>query len=290
MSERPAFTLIELLVVVAIVGVLVGLLLPAINAARELARQTQCANNLAQLGLALRSYAATHDVYPPGVVNDSGPIQNTPTRYHFGWITQILPFVGHKNLARRFDPGVSLYHPANLTARQYLVDALACPNDAGLAGPRSAGTGALTSYAACHHHIEAPIDTDNTGVFFLNSKVCDDDIVDGLACTIFVGEKLNNTADLGWASGTRATLRNTDALLNPVIAARLAVLPAPGATGQAGARLTLFVGGFDCLHPTGANFLFGDGSVRQIEHRIDRHVYQCLGHRADGELISPEQF
>ena len=74
MSRRRAFTLIELLIVVGIIAVLIALLLPAIQAAREQARRAQCINNLLQLGIAMGNYASTHSVLPPGVVNDKGPI------------------------------------------------------------------------------------------------------------------------------------------------------------------------------------------------------------------------
>ena len=74
MRRRRAFTLIELLIVVGIIAVLIALLLPAIQSAREQARRAQCINNLLQLGIAMGNYASTHSVLPPGVVNDKGPI------------------------------------------------------------------------------------------------------------------------------------------------------------------------------------------------------------------------
>src|SRR5271168_763313 len=103
MSRRPGFTLIELLTVVAIIAVLITLLLPAVQSAREAARRTQCHNNLLQLGIAVGNYASTHEVLPPGVVNEKRPIQNIPQGYQFGWTVQILPFLEQGNLYRRFD-------------------------------------------------------------------------------------------------------------------------------------------------------------------------------------------
>src|SRR5829696_3130788 len=99
-SGREGFTLIELLVVIAIIGVLIALLLPAVQAAREAARRSQCVNNLMQLGLALHNYESAHEVLPPGVVNPTGPIQNTPHGYHFSWLTQILPYIEQTNVHR----------------------------------------------------------------------------------------------------------------------------------------------------------------------------------------------
>jgi prepilin-type N-terminal cleavage/methylation domain-containing protein len=78
MSRPRAFTLLELMFVVGIIGVLISLLLPAIQSAREQARRAQCSNNLAQLGIAMGNYASTHSVLPPGVVNDKGPSERLP--------------------------------------------------------------------------------------------------------------------------------------------------------------------------------------------------------------------
>src|SRR3954447_26628499 len=80
-NSRSAFTVIELLVVIAVIAILLGILLPAIQSSRELARRTQCTKNLMQLGTALSSYASTHGVLPPGVVDDRGPITNVPAGY-----------------------------------------------------------------------------------------------------------------------------------------------------------------------------------------------------------------
>ena len=132
-----------------------------------------------------------------------------------------------------------------------------------------------SSYAGCHHDVEAPIDVDNHGVFFLNSRVSHDGLTDGSAFTIFVGEKRNQAWDAGgWMSGTRATLRNTGTPIN--------------ATGHG--RPPDFVGGFGSHHLQGANFAFGDGSVRFLSERINPAVYRLLGHRDDGEPINENAF
>ncbi len=131
----------------------------------------------------------------------------------------------------------------------------------------------MSSYAGCHHDVEAPIDVKNHGVFFLNSRITRDDITDGTSFTIFFGEKKIQDDDLGWLSGTRATLRNTGAAINATA----------GSQGD-------LVGGFGSYHPGGGNFAFGDGRVRFISERIDPGVYRRLGHRSDGDLIGGDAF
>ena len=225
--RRSGFTMIELMVVVAIIAVLISLLLPAVQAAREAARRTQCGNNLIQLGIALESYEASHQVLPPGVINPTGPIVETPSSYHFNWITQILPHFEQGNVYNHLDFQVGIYQTNNLTARSVFLNALVCPSESrgrnsfqgfGAAPSQSPFSGipdpALTSYAACHNDVEAPIDVKNTGVFFLNSHVRFDEIEDGLSHTIFIGEKRPPGDELGWASGTRSTLRNTGTPIN----------------------------------------------------------------------------
>src|ERR1700735_1853207 len=94
--RRPGFTLIELLVVIAIIAVLIALLLPAVQAAREAAPGMQCVNNLMNIGIALQNYESSYELLPPGVINDTGPIQNAPSGYHAGWMLQLLPFLEQK--------------------------------------------------------------------------------------------------------------------------------------------------------------------------------------------------
>src|SRR5262245_61553014 len=101
--RRVAFTLIELITVIGIIAVLIALLLPAIQSSRETARRIQCTKNLMQIGVALGNYASVHRVFPPGVVNEKGPISNLPDGYHFGWAVQILPQLEKAAHFRAFD-------------------------------------------------------------------------------------------------------------------------------------------------------------------------------------------
>jgi prepilin-type processing-associated H-X9-DG protein len=211
------------------------------------------------------------------------------------------------------------------------IGVLICPSEI-----NSPSNPPASNYAAVHHDVEAPIDVNNNGVFFLNSRIRRDEITDGLAHTLFIGERIvEPNPDLGWMSGTRSTLRNTGAALNsnlrvvtpwaapvpvgegaePTVQQRSAAAaesepkqegaenpPQPevsdakvtttesqstggGATGDP----TLVVGGFASYHATGANFAFGDGSVRFIPETINLQILQQLAHRADGKL-SPKDY
>ena len=103
------------------------------------------------------------------------------------------------------DFSVGAYDAKNEPVRQMVLDVFICPSYAGAESP-------ISCYAACHHDVEAPIDADNHGVFFLNSHIAYDDLHDGAGYTLFFGEKLTNSStDLGWLTGTSATLRNTSA-------------------------------------------------------------------------------
>ena len=274
------FTLIELLVVIAIIAVLIALLLPAVQQAREAARRSQCKNNLMQIGLALQNYEMSHERLPPGTVDANGPIKSEAAGYHVSWIVQALPYLDQRNVYEKIDFSVSIYDPKNADPTAISLAVLSCPSDASSSGP--------SSYAGCHHSVEAPIDVDNDGVLFLNSSVRFEDVRDGLSNTLIAGEKIRNTDTLSWASGTRASLRNAGTGIN---ADRR--LPGMGGTnlpggvppaGDLGNPSLLKVGGFSSPHVGGAQFAIGDGSVRFISENIAIKVFQDLVNRADGSL------
>jgi prepilin-type N-terminal cleavage/methylation domain-containing protein len=308
---RRGFTLIELLVVIAIIAVLVALLLPAVQQAREAARRTQCKNNLMQIGIALHNYEMRHECLPPGSIDPNRPIRNEAKGYHVGWIVQVLPDLDYANIYQRFNFSVGTYDKTNDAPRAVHISALLCPSNW---FGSSQGIG-ITTYAGCHHDVEAPIDIDNNGVLFLNSRIRYRDIRDGSSNTLFVGEHADSDP-LGWASGTRATLRNTSSIGGAGLGLR-PPMPVPGGTGPApvpprqktapgavppgqapgqapgqvpgavpaGQDATLLeVGGFGSMHVGGAQFLIGDGAVRFISQSINIQLFKNLGNRADGEL------
>lgn len=128
---RRAFTLVELLVVIAIIGILVALLLPAIQAARESARRSQCQNNVKQLGLALLNYHDTNKEFPPSVrlATKQENVPETATIHQPNWVVSVLPFFEEQSLFDSFDSTVPVSDPKNRTARGTTLVAMLCPTD-----------------------------------------------------------------------------------------------------------------------------------------------------------------
>ncbi|MEM8665906.1 MAG: DUF1559 domain-containing protein [Planctomycetota bacterium] len=274
-----AFTLVELLVVIAIIGVLVGLLLPAVQAAREAARRLSCQNNMMQLGLAIHHHDFAMERLPSGTINPTGPIRNEEIGIHTSWIVQILPYIEQQVLYEHMDLSKSVYSPENEKARGIVIETVLCPSYPGTnyRSPSGKRVG-HSSYAGCHHDVESPIDGDNNGVLFMNSEIKFGDIRDGSSQTILLGEIKPSEKSLGWASGTRATLRNTGTFQGT----KDWPMESEVDTGS------LDVGQFDSFHAGGGNFVFADGSIRFLTHSIDPDLYRQMGNRADGELPPQE--
>jgi len=289
-TRRSGFTLVELLMVIAIIGILIALLLPAIQQSREAARNLQCKNNVMQLGLALQNYHQAHHTFPPGTVNPTGPILSGGPGYHMSWITQILPFIDQQLLYNKLNFDLGANDPTNLTLIDFTPSTLVCPS----------ATSRMHSYAGCHHDVEAPIDSENHGVLFLNSQIRLGDLTDGRQYTLLLGEVLTNGS---WLDGCRYTLRNgsspgsiqdrdnyqaerqmeESSFYNPE-----ADEPVPDEPEERNRQL--HVGGFMTFHSAATNFCFADGSVKGISFFIDRTVFQRLANRKDGELVSSQSF
>jgi len=314
------FTLVELLVVIAIIGILIALLLPAVQAAREAARRTQCVNNMKQIGLALHNYHDTYKVFPPGGlwaldVPWSNP--GTPNPERGGVLVMLLPYVEQGPLYQAIDFS-STQHvreqfidpPANTKrVKHNIIPGYTCPSDThqGLVpntsrgaynyganyGPTGVGQGnpnncqCPNNYNSFRPKPQGHNDRNPAGPFTRrgNRFVCRmADVTDGLSNTIFFGEvrvDCSNHVRNGWAYSN-----NGNGLFTTLIPINYdSCAPNKNAAGGdgCGARcnwVTEF--GFKSRHPGGANFLLGDGSVRFLSETIDHDNYQLLGQRDDG--------
>jgi len=188
--QAKGFTLVELLVVIAIIGVLIALLLPAVQQAREAARRMQCSNNLKQIGLALHNYENTHRVFPPGHCRDTNGAPDASTHAF------ILPFLEQGNSYKLFDFSYSINGSAvNAEATRQLITAYQCPSDIQPAGNSIAGSSTkyggasyMQSLGSTATMLESEIDAGLSGPFFRNSATKFADITDGTSNTALFSE------------------------------------------------------------------------------------------------------
>ncbi|WP_406697239.1 DUF1559 domain-containing protein [Singulisphaera sp. Ch08] len=303
------FTLIELLVVIAIIAVLIGLLLPAVQAAREAARRMQCSNNLRQMGLAMHSYHATHEVFPPGYITGTQTSQpNSPeTGPGWGWGAMLLNNLEQTAAYNAANFRLPITVPASLTIRTISLSVFLCPSSTGGSGPvvlkDAAGTTLVTDlspsqYVASAGQLEVEeFPAQNNGLFYRNSRNGVRDITDGTSTTLMAGERSRNTADATWVG----VIPNSQVCTNPkwaVKSCETANVMVLGHTGpspdQGWVDVPNYKGAgaddFWSLHPGGCNFLFADGSVRFIKESVNPKIFSFLSTRAGGEVVSADQF
>ena len=301
--RSSAFTLVELLVVIAIIGILVSLLLPAVQSAREAARRMQCGNQLRQLGLAIHNYHTSHGVFPISIAyNKAGPSPAAEVNGK-GWIVSILPQLEQQNLYDQFTPGFvgdigaggGLKNPVCLDAMKTQLSVLHCPSDASVrknSTEQFQWTGvevALTSYkgvigdtrmggGSSPHAGGTEPDCHNTtgcnGIFYRNNyqePVNIDQVRDGTSSTFMVGEDVafhNNHSTAYYCNGDYASCH-----------APLNYMPDPPTPNTWPAVMS-----FRSLHPGGALFCLCDGSVHFISESIDHDLYRALSTKAGGEV------
>lgn len=307
--RNSAFTLVELLVVIAIIGVLVALLLPAVQAAREAARRSQCSNNLKQMALAMLNYEDTYKCLPPGRVGCDGDGSYQCSGYSsgagtLGWsgFVSMLPFIEQAPLHNKIDYapvpwGVTAGwdNAANMEIVMARPKFIICPSEIAKPlidnQPSSGKKAAIGNYGLCGGHLGppngSPIKHNNTGVFVYRTCFRLADVTDGTSSQFLLGETkasdgyingvANATAPNMWTVGSRfMTLRTT---ANPVNQ-KPGTGPQLDKTGNIPSNAA-----FGSLHPAGAQFAFVDGHVSMIMNQINFVTYQRLSMRADGEVV-----
>jgi prepilin-type N-terminal cleavage/methylation domain-containing protein/prepilin-type processing-associated H-X9-DG protein len=298
-----AFTLVELLVVLAILGVLLALLLPAVQKARAAANRVACASNLRQVGLPLHQFENARGAFPPGAVY--GPYAPAGVRaraLHGGW-PFLLPYLEQRPLSRRYDWDVSSFDPPNWPAVAVQLKALQCPaaepNRVVTAehpgeGFEEGGEGACADYGPVLGVYRGLADlglidraADYRGALAVNSMCRVADITDGMSNTLLVAEDAGRPQL--WRAGRPVPGAFSDggpwaSSLNAVLIAGAsadgAATPGPCALNCTNDRQPY---GF---HPGGCNFLFADGSVHLLRTGLDIRVLAALATRAGGEVVS----
>ncbi len=257
---RQAFTLVELLVSLAIIGVLVGLLLPAVQFAREAARQTTCRNHQHQIGLALHSYHNTYRSLPIGSVEHR--FFGMPERKQFAWSAFLLPFIEQQSLYESVDFDVPYDHSANEVAAAVDVETYLCPT--AISKKRVRGE---ISYGGLFG--ERIVDRrPDDGVFLYDQKIAFRDCQDGLSYTIATGEDVLGP-DSEWINGGNVFVQSHP-INDP----------------------TVWVGDNEIrsLHPAGAMVLFVDGSVQVLNESIDKVILGQMITRANHEFIPADAY
>jgi len=308
------FTLVELLVVIAIIGILIALLLPAIQAAREAARRSQCINHLKQIGLAVHNFHDTHKYITPNGTAGTGE----PT-----WAVRIMPFVEEGTTQGLWDNVLHLegaYYRATDAARRATVSVYFCPSrrkttdavsiDGILRAPWGGGPGALGDFATCYgdrpvvfptpgaasnppppyatgafsypHQNGGSFSIDATGRVTFSHSLKFSKISDGLSQTLFIGEKQVRPNEYGKSASGDESIYSDD---KPNAHGRIAGEGFPLAQSpdnDLGGNRNLQFGG---PHPGVCIFVMGDGHVEPINVEIETLVLGRLANRNDGEVV-----
>lgn len=301
-KQRRGFTLIELLVVIAIIAILVSLLLPAVQQAREAARRTQCKNNLKQIGLAIHNYHDVHRSFPPGVV------YSTSTVHGFAWGTFILPFIEQRPLYETLNVSTEgdvfgTWNNRDPGAKTVLT-AYICPSDTGRVDSsmghsnyigvnsgekaRRRGNDVIRDHAAVGAN-----EQHSKGLFTRDVARRIRDITDGTSNTLVVGERasllsapnLNGTAQcsagqwigvraLRFWSGDQVSLQSQRAVMGIAGSGINSTLITKGGGTRETLDNTECTLNFNSNHTGGAQFLLGDGSVRFLSENIN-HIFEA---------------
>ena len=288
------FTLVELLVVIAIIGILIALLLPAVQAAREAARRVNCTSNLKQLGLAMHNYHDTFKAFPPGTRTKPYHDSSWLNSHAFGWGAILLPFIEQgsiseelKSVSNNFATvkwwGASSGPGGDLARVQ--IDAFKCPSDPGPDENPWRSNHAKSSYVGLiGSQLSNDLPNDAAaaqalrfnGVMYHNSKTRFADITDGTSNTLVIGERDSQgepRRGATWCGNDNA--RYLNGLLG-------CTSKNPGFTING----TNEWNALGSLHPGGCNFARADGSVHFVSETINGDTFEAMGTRGGGEVVN----
>lgn len=302
--RRGGFTLVEVLVVIAIIGILIALLLPAVQAAREAARRSQCTNNLKQLALGIHNYEGVYKTFPSGFITNYPKSPQTLERSYWSWGALILGFIEQAPVRDQLRVGPiplweNLGTPTGLATLQTPISTFVCPSDVGppLNNFGAAIDPAFATYekrvtsdgtdrieiaksnyvgVACSSNSTTPPSGDElsygppTGVLFSNSAVRFSDITDGTSNTALLGERCYKLRNLFIGAGNALGFSFETTGYSSRNRSLLAALGIPyWGINQTVINANHQNRGFHSLHPGGAQFALCDGSVRFISETID---------------------
>ena len=255
-ARCKAFTLVELLVVIAIIGVLVALLLPAVQMVREAARRTSCSNNLHQIGLALHNYHAAHQEFPIGAIE--WRLGSDATKRQLAWSTFLLPFLDQQNVHNQLDLSTPFDSVENEAGAATIIPVFVCPSS-----QRGAtlvnGRGPCDYGGIFDERISSP-NNPPKGTMLNDVAIALRDVTDGSSNTLIVAE------DSGWRDGQWINGRNIFDQAFPI--------------NQA----PFFENDIRSEHPQGANAVWCDGSVRFLSESTSLETLAAICTRAGGEI------
>lgn len=306
-ARRDGFTLVELLVVIAIIGVLIALLLPAVQQAREAARRMSCTNNFKQLALAFHNYHDTHSRFPMATnCNINGPDAGHSSNRRVSWFHLILPFVEQKNYQDLIMPRILNNEfagdlPADI--RNVVIEMFQCPSETNR--PKVELQGFHGNYLVCHGSADAGTGAAVTnGMFYPRNNTDFADVVDGTSNTAMLGEirlQLDSISAEGTGNVvcggahdlrgryhnpyhgnvTFTTLRGPNTLVGDALQYCNGTPDVP-CRSCVSSNMETHVRSY---HPGGAHIGLADGSVRFIPDTVDVLVFQAIGTKKGKEVV-----